>query len=156
MPVSVSLTISSLGCAYFLGKPQISRPAEIGGVVVTQDSLVEGVHFRFDLLSWRELGARAAAVNVSDLAASGADPLGLLVSALGVRAATLDLVRGEHYLQQAEGNRLRIVPVPAERGVIRSLSQVIVFDMQLREIWWPLMPFGICGRPGLELASGPS
>jgi thiamine-monophosphate kinase len=54
--------------------------AVVGGLVVTQDALVEGVHFRFDLLSWRELGARAAAVNLSDLAASGADPLALLVS----------------------------------------------------------------------------
>jgi len=54
--------------------------AEIGGLVVTQDALVEGVHFRFDLLSWRELGFRAAAVNVSDLAASGAQPLALIVS----------------------------------------------------------------------------
>jgi thiamine-monophosphate kinase len=54
--------------------------AVVDGLVVTQDALVEGVHFRFDLLGWRELGARAAAVNVSDLAASGADPLALLVS----------------------------------------------------------------------------
>ncbi|MGH2977525.1 MAG: thiamine-phosphate kinase [Gaiellaceae bacterium] len=54
--------------------------AVFDGLVVTQDALVEGVHFRFDLLGWRELGARAAAVNVSDLAASGADPLALLVS----------------------------------------------------------------------------
>jgi thiamine-monophosphate kinase len=53
---------------------------EIGGVVVTQDSLVEGVHFRFDLLDWRELGFRAAAVNISDLSASGAEPLALVVS----------------------------------------------------------------------------
>jgi thiamine-monophosphate kinase len=51
-----------------------------GGLVVTQDSLVEGVHFRFDWLSWRELGFRAAAVNISDLAASGARPEALLVS----------------------------------------------------------------------------
>ena len=49
--------------------------ARIDGLVVTQDTLVEGVHFRFDLVSWRELGARAAAVNLSDLAASGADPI---------------------------------------------------------------------------------
>ena len=42
------------------------------GLVVTQDALVEGVHFRLDRLSWRELGFRAAAVNLSDLAASGA------------------------------------------------------------------------------------
>jgi thiamine-monophosphate kinase len=56
-----------------------------GGLVITQDSLVEGVHFRLDWLTWRELGFRAAAVNISDLAASGARPEALLVS-LGVRA----------------------------------------------------------------------
>jgi thiamine-monophosphate kinase len=54
--------------------------AEIEGFVVTQDTLVEGVHFRFDLLDWRELGFRAAAVNISDLSASGAEPLGLVVT----------------------------------------------------------------------------
>src|SRR5438094_7590459 len=51
-----------------------------GGRVVTQDALVEGVHFRLDWISWRELGFRAAAVNLSDLAASGAEPEGLVVS----------------------------------------------------------------------------
>jgi thiamine-monophosphate kinase len=57
------------------------------GLVVTQDSLVEDVHFRLDWLSWRELGFRAAAVNISDLAASGARPDALLVS-VGVPAQT--------------------------------------------------------------------
>ena len=47
-----------------------------GGLIVTQDALVESVHFRLDLVSWRDLGFRAAAVNLSDLAASGADPRG--------------------------------------------------------------------------------
>jgi thiamine-monophosphate kinase len=54
--------------------------ALIDGLVVTQDALVEGVHFRFDLLTWRGLGFRAAAANISDLAASGAEPLALIVS----------------------------------------------------------------------------
>jgi thiamine-monophosphate kinase len=54
--------------------------AEVGGLVVTQDALVEGVHFRFDLVSWRDLGFRAAASNISDLAASGAEPLAHLVA----------------------------------------------------------------------------
>lgn len=54
--------------------------AQIDGLVVTQDTLVEGVHFRFDLLDWRELGLRAAAVNISDLAASGAEPVALVVT----------------------------------------------------------------------------
>ena len=54
--------------------------AQLGELVVTQDALVEGVHFRFDLIDWRELGYRAAAVNLSDLAASGAEPEALLVT----------------------------------------------------------------------------
>jgi thiamine-monophosphate kinase len=49
-------------------------------LVVTQDALVEGVHFRLDWIGWRELGFRAAAVNLSDLAASGAVPEALLVT----------------------------------------------------------------------------
>ena len=61
--------------------------AHVAGLVVTQDTLLEGVHFRFDLLSWAELGFRAAAVNLSDLAASGAEPLALLVT-LGLPGTT--------------------------------------------------------------------
>ena len=54
--------------------------AQVEGLVVTQDALVEDVHFRLDWISWRDLGWRAAAVNLSDLAASGAMPAGLIVS----------------------------------------------------------------------------
>jgi len=54
--------------------------AQVDGLVVTQDALVEGVHFRLDWISWRDLGFRAAAVNLSDLAASGADPLGFVLT----------------------------------------------------------------------------
>ena len=72
--------------------------AQVGGLVVTQDALVEGVHFRRGWLSWRDLGWRAAAVNLSDLAASGADPLGLLVS-LAVPAST----RAEDVFELYEG-----------------------------------------------------
>jgi len=51
-----------------------------GGRVVTQDVLLEGVHFRLEWTSWRDLGYKAAAVNLSDLAAMGAEPEALLVS----------------------------------------------------------------------------
>jgi thiamine-monophosphate kinase len=61
--------------------------ALIEGLVVTQDALVEGVHFRFDLISWRDLGFRAAAANLSDLAACGADPVALIVT-LGLPGET--------------------------------------------------------------------
>ncbi len=61
--------------------------AEVAGAVVTQDALVEGVHFRLDWITWRDLGFRAAAVNLSDLAAAGAKPDGLIVT-LGTRGDT--------------------------------------------------------------------
>jgi thiamine-monophosphate kinase len=51
-----------------------------GGLVVTQDALVENVHFRLDWIGFRDLGWRAAAVNLSDLAASGADAIALVVT----------------------------------------------------------------------------
>ncbi len=54
--------------------------AEIEGLIVTQDALVEDVHFRLGWIAWRDLGWRAAAVNISDLSASGAEPLGLIVT----------------------------------------------------------------------------
>ncbi len=64
--------------------------AQVAGVVVTQDALVENVHFRLDWLSWRELGFRAAAVNISDLAASGARPEALLVTLALPRRPSVD------------------------------------------------------------------
>ena len=64
--------------------------AQIGGYVVTQDALVEGVHFRLDWISWCDLGWRAAAVNLSDLAASGAEPEGLVVTLAGPEETRVD------------------------------------------------------------------
>ena len=69
-----------------------------GGLVVTQDAMVEDVHFRLDWTAHKELGYKAAAVNLSDLAASGAEPLALLVT-LGAPGETqledvLDLYAG--------------------------------------------------------------
>src|SRR5690349_17822957 len=66
--------------------------AELGaGLVVTRDALVEGVHFRLDWTGFRELGYRAAAINLSDLAAAGAEPLALLVTLAA--PAELELAR---------------------------------------------------------------
>ena len=49
---------------------------ETGGTrVLTTDTLVEGVHFRLEHTSWADLGWKAMAVNLSDLAAMGCRPV---------------------------------------------------------------------------------
>jgi thiamine-monophosphate kinase len=59
----------------------------IGGrtLAVSVDLSLEGVHFRTDWLTFREIGWRAVAAALSDLAAEGAAPFGVLVS-LGLPA----------------------------------------------------------------------
>ena len=75
-------------------------------LVVTQDALAEDVHFRLDWTSWRDLGWKAAAVNLSDLAASGAEPIGLLVTLAVPGSTELDAV-----LELYEGMSETGVPV---------------------------------------------
>lgn len=50
------------------------------GIALSSDMSVEEVHFRRDWLSAREIGYRAAAAALSDLAAVAARPIGLLCS----------------------------------------------------------------------------
>jgi thiamine-monophosphate kinase len=54
----------------------------VGGrtLAISIDLSLEGVHFRTDWLSFREIGWRATAAALSDLAAEGAEPIGVLVS----------------------------------------------------------------------------
>ena len=44
------------------------------GIVVTQDSLVEDIHFKLDWCTPYQLGYKAVTVNISDVLASGAKP----------------------------------------------------------------------------------
>ncbi|HYJ80352.1 MAG TPA: thiamine-phosphate kinase [Longimicrobiaceae bacterium] len=70
------------------------------GIALSSDLSVEGVHFRRDWLSFREIGSRAAAAALSDLAAVAARPIGVLASlALPQRDA------GTHAVQLMEGVR---------------------------------------------------
>jgi thiamine-monophosphate kinase len=92
-----------------------------GGVVATQDALVEGVHFRLDWLSWRELGFRAAAVNISDLAASAARPEALLVT-----LAAPPRVHVEEVVELYRGIAAAGVPV---RGGDTTRSEQVVINV---------------------------
>lgn len=50
------------------------------GIVVTQDSLVEDVHFKLNFATPYQLGYKSAMVNISDVCASGAEPRYLTVA----------------------------------------------------------------------------
>lgn len=88
--------------------------AVLGRLCVTTDAVVEGVHFRRPFFSLEDVGHKALAVNLSDLAAMGARPTWWLC-ALGLpkgftRAQLAALARGmrplarEHRLQLVGGN----------------------------------------------------
>ncbi|HSL71654.1 MAG TPA: AIR synthase related protein, partial [Longimicrobiales bacterium] len=51
-----------------------------GGLVMSTDASIEGVHFRRDWLTPLEIGQRAAAIALSDLAAMAAEPLAVLAA----------------------------------------------------------------------------
>ena len=90
-----------------------------GGVVVTQDALVERVHFRLDWTSWRDLGWKAAAVNLSDLAASAAEPEALIVT-LGLPPETTLAEAVELYEGLAEPG------VPIRGGDTTAADRVVL------------------------------
>jgi len=81
-----------------------------GGLVVSTDLAVEGVHFRREWVTLEEAGYRAAAAALSDLAAMAAEPLGALLSmALDPSGASEDaeeVQRGASEACRLEGVRI--------------------------------------------------
>jgi thiamine-monophosphate kinase len=118
-----------------------------GGLVVTQDALVEGVHFTFDRLSWRELGFRAAAVNISDLSASAARPEALIVTLALPAVTELDDV-----VELYEG--LAETGVPVRGGDTTSAEHVLLSVTALGRS--ERVPGRAGARPGdLAVVTGP-
>jgi thiamine-monophosphate kinase len=133
--------------------------ASDGRVAATTDMLVEGVHFRLDWSSAEQVGRKAAAVNMADVAAMGATPTALLVG-LGCppeTPATLvdDLVGG--LWQEAKQCGAGVVGgdvVTADKlvvsvtalGDLSGLEPVTRFGAQAGDV------IAVCGRLGWAAA----
>jgi thiamine-monophosphate kinase len=93
-----------------LGDDCAVLPPGFGDVVVSTDMSVEGVHFRREWVGWQEAGWRAAAAALSDLAASGAEVVGLTASVGTPRDAPaedlVELMRGVGAAVSAVGGRV--------------------------------------------------
>lgn len=120
-----------------------------GRVCVTTDVLVEGRHFRRDWSSAEEIGRRAVAQNLADVAGMGAAPLSIVV-ALAAPADTevewiLDLARGL-------GDAARAAGIGVDGGDLSTGDEVVLAitafgDLERRA---PVLRSG--ARPGDVLA----
>jgi len=70
MPSNVSIGPGDDGAVFSVGESP---------VVVSCDVLVEGQDFSFSWATWADVGWKAVAVNLSDLAAMGAEPVGIVI-----------------------------------------------------------------------------
>jgi thiamine-monophosphate kinase len=112
--------------------------------VTSIDAAIDGVHFRTDQLSAEEIGHRALAAAVSDLAAMGAQP-GEAYMALGLPAESapeyaLRLVRGAQELAARTGTTI------AGGDVTRAGELTVTFAV----VGWASDPGQLVGRDGAQ------
>lgn len=114
-----------------------------GGWVITTDLSVEDVHFRRAWLSDGEIGYRAGAAALSDLAAMAATPVAVLVSIAAPRGGRVDLEAVQAGVREVAGE----VGASVIGGdVSRSPGPLVVDVVALGCTAWPVLRDG--AEPG--------
>ncbi|MBF6590980.1 MAG: thiamine-phosphate kinase [Ktedonobacterales bacterium] len=97
-------------------------------LVATCDAQVEGQHFRLGAASPAEIGHKALAVNLSDIAAMGAEPLWALISLLLPRGLAVETLDGIYAGMRALARRFDIALVG---GNIAATAGPLAIDLTL-------------------------
>ncbi len=95
--------------------------------VVTTDSMVEGRDFRLDLSSGFDIGFKAAATNLSDVAAMGATPISLVVALLITKETKVSWL--EDFARGLQAAIDQLAPTAAVVGGDLSLAEQIVVSV---------------------------
>jgi thiamine-monophosphate kinase len=115
----------------------------IGGqAVVTHDMLVEAVHFRRSTTGLRDLGHKALAVNLSDVAAMGAEPVAALVG-LGL-PADLETADVDELYEGIEGLAARC-GVTVAGGDVTAAPVLVLAVTAVGRPWPGVAPVGRTG-----------
>jgi thiamine-monophosphate kinase len=109
-----------------------------GGWVVSSDVSVEDVHFRRAWLSDTEIGYRAAAAALSDMAAMAADPVGLIVSMAAPRS-DVDVAAVQEGIRQAAAS---VGACVIGGDLSRSLGPLMIDVVVMGCTIWPVLRDG--------------
>lgn len=130
-----------------------------GRVVVTTDVLVEGVHFRLDWSTPHQVGRKAAAASLADVAAMGATPTALVVGLALPGESAVSTVDGLVAGMWEEAGRLGVGIVG---GDVVSCSELVVSVTALGDLQGRAAVtrsgarsgdvLGLCGRLGWSAA----
>ena len=145
----------------------LPSPKSGQSLVVTTDVLVDGVHFSDRTTSPDDVGWRAAAANLSDLAAMGASPLGITVGLSVTGDTAVSWVEGvyqgltqclQHYNTEIVGGD--VVRSPVVSLAITAFGQVSpsrTIRRSAAQVGDAIVVTGIHGasRAGLELLLNP-
>ncbi len=125
-----------------------------GVLLATTDTLVQGVHFLPQLSPWPDLGWKALAVNVSDIAAMGGDPLFALVTLALPPDTAVEAIDGLYAgLQEcAREYGVSVVGGDVVRAPQVSVTVALLGRTQLAASGEPLLLRRDAARPGDAIA----
>jgi len=107
-----------------IGDDTAAWQGDISTQLATVDSLIEGIHFSLDTISWKELGWKSLAVNLSDIAAMGGVPGYALVSLALPENTDVDNVTAlyEGMIELAQQSQVAIVGGDTCRATAVSIT----------------------------------